>query len=271
MKRIIFNLMQLILSYNDFSVVHVNELKHLKLIQYRNQFHYLNINIPKLDQFLQSIDIFNIKSQFGQDLFVLIMMDYKTDGFFVEFGALDGIGGSNSYILEKLGWKGIVSEPSRIYKRTKKNRKCLTYNLAVYSESGVDMKFLDNGGLSTLLPFVHVDHHERKGKSYNVKTITLIDLLHDSKAPTYIDFISIDTEGSEYDILENFDFEKYEFGIIIIEHNFVEEKREKINKLLSENGYIRVLENLTEVDDYYLNMKLYQSKIEVFKGLNTAK
>lgn len=48
------------------------------------------------------------KAQHLQDLFVLSELDYKTDGFFVEFGATDGLSISNTWLLEKyFNWKGI--------------------------------------------------------------------------------------------------------------------------------------------------------------------
>jgi FkbM family methyltransferase len=265
LKRIILKFIELILSYTNFSIIHLNDLIKCKKILYRNLISNLEIvNISKLDSFFESIDVLDIKSQFGQDIFVLIMLDYKMQGFFVEFGALDGIKGSNTYLLEKLGWNGILAEPSRIYKRILKNRKSTAYNLAVFSESNSNMQFLDSGSLSTLIPFVNSDHHNRRGKTYVVKTITLVDMLELAGAPDYIDYLSIDTEGSEYDILEMFDFNRYSFGIITIEHNFVADKRKKINQLLVKNGYIRVLENHTEVDDWYINFNVFDSKKAIF-------
>lgn len=45
---------------------------------------------------------------------MLSELDFKRDGFFVEFGATDGFQGGNTYLLEKeFGWRGIVGEPAR--------------------------------------------------------------------------------------------------------------------------------------------------------------
>ena len=57
-------------------------------------------------------------------------------------------------------------------------------------------------------------------------------------APKLIDYLSIDTEGSEFEILKNFDFNNFKFRVITCEHNF-SDNREKIYKLLTDNGYIR--------------------------------
>jgi predicted transcriptional regulator len=55
--------------------------------------------------------------------------------------------------------------------------------------------------------------------------------------------MSLDTEGSEFEILANFDFEKYRFGLIDVEHNYVEPRRTQIKNLLLSKGYIYKGEN----------------------------
>jgi hypothetical protein len=88
-------------------------------------------------------------------------------------------------------------------------------------------------------------------QSEKVETVSLIDLLNTYNAPKNIDYLSIDTEGSEYEILEAFDFSKYRISIITCEHNF-SKKREKIFKLLNKNGYQRVFQGLSRWDDWYI-------------------
>jgi hypothetical protein len=84
-----------------------------------------------------------------------------------------------------------------------------------------------------------------------VETISLLDLLKVHNAPRFIDFLSIDTEGSEFEILKNFDFESYSFGSICVEHNFGE-TREQINTLLLANDYVQVHGDLSDFDDWYI-------------------
>jgi hypothetical protein len=79
----------------------------------------------------------------------------------------------------------------------------------------------------------------------------LLDLLRSHNAPKFIEFLSIDTEGSEFEILEKFDFQSYRFGAICVEHNFAD-TRGNINKLLLANGYVQVYENLSDFDDWYV-------------------
>ena len=66
------------------------------------------------------------KSQIRQDLFVLNELDFKKNGFFIEFGAANGLNNSNTFILEnKFGWDGLLAEPAKIYHdNLANNRKC---------------------------------------------------------------------------------------------------------------------------------------------------
>ena len=78
----------------------------------------------------------------------------------------------------------------------------------------------------------------------------LNDLLKEYSAPLEIDYLSIDTEGSEYEILKNFDFEKYSFKVITVEHNNTVNKT-LINELLEKNGYKRQLKKLSQFESWY--------------------
>ena len=88
----------------------------------------------------------------------------------------------------------------------------------------------------------------------NVKTLSLNDLLDKSNAPRFIEYLSLDTEGSEYEILKTFNFNKYTIGLIDVEHNYVEPRRTHIRKLLLNNGYIYIGEN--KWDDMYKHSSL---------------
>jgi FkbM family methyltransferase len=199
------------------------------------------------------------RGQFGQDLFVLSELEFKRDGFFVDFGATDGFHASNSYLLEKeFGWRGIVAEPARgWHAELKRNRSCSIETNCVWSESNRELTFVEaiNGDFSTIDAFKSVDYHSRarrNGRKYKVNTISLMDLLKKYNAPQEIDFLSIDTEGSEFEILNSFDFNRYRFGVITCEHNF-SPSREKVSSLLTANGYVRKFEDFSNVDDWYVS------------------
>jgi FkbM family methyltransferase len=207
-------------------------------------------------------------SQIQQDLFVLHHIKKLKDrsspnpnsseNFFVEFGGADGKALSNTYSLEKnFGWSGIVCEPSKVWRDDLlKNRSCQLDFRCVFSETGSSILFKEtlDANLSTISKFAESDLHQSSRKhfiEYHVETVTLNDLLFQNDAPTSIAYISIDTEGSEYEILKNFDFNIWEVEIFSIEHNFGE-NREKLQALMLDNGYTRVHSEISLMDDWYV-------------------
>lgn len=173
------------------------------------------------------------KSQIGQDLFALIANEFKTNGYFLEIGASNGISLSNTYLLEKqLGWSGLLVEPAKMWhEELEKSRSSAVDKRAVWSANEGDMQFLEANVLSTLKKFEGNDAHIREGHSYPVPTVTPSDLLSQHKSPTRIDFLSIDTEGSELEILKSFPFKEYDVTSICVEHNFTS-NRAKIDSFL---------------------------------------
>ena len=200
----------------------------------------------------------NSRSQLGQDFLALLSGGVSKPGFFVEFGAADGVSLSNSYLLEKeFGWKGILCEPSRSWHdELKKNRSCAVDTRCVYSRTGEKINFSENyiGELSGITEFTGDDHRgliDRTTSSYQVETISLIDLLKHYNAPQHIDFMSVDTEGSEFEILNAFDFSQYSIGAIAVEHNYTS-TRQKVMELLLSKGYRQVYPELSDFDDWFV-------------------
>lgn len=197
-------------------------------------------------------------SQIGQDKTVLDYYKNKTDGYFVDIGAYDGVNISNTYAMEKLGWKGICVEPiPDLFTKLKANRNCILYNVAIDKDSDKILTFVDADYLSGDIERLNTE----RCKYYNpnntgldntikVKTLNFTKMLDESNAPNFIEFLSLDTEGSEYDILCGLDFNKYKFGYISVEHNFLEPARSNIRTLLLQNGYVFKKEN--QFDDDYI-------------------
>ena len=205
------------------------------------------------------------KSQVSQDLFAFYFAKNQKNGFFIEIGACDGIHLSNTYMLEKsYGWSGIICEPSNYWQLRIKGRNCIISTKAIFSETGKKIKFDEfptAPGLSGFSKYLDDDNNKEirsKGykseafQNYDVETITLNDLIAENTDKKSIDYISIDTEGSEYEIIKSFNFDKYNVEIFTIEHNFIKEKRDKIFDLLTKNNYVRIFENLSHWDDWYI-------------------
>jgi len=198
------------------------------------------------------------KSQFGQDQHVINVFNQKQNGFFIEVGAYDGVSMSNSYLLEyQYGWKGICIEPNPTYfaQMVTNRPNCINLSCAVFNEDNKEMSFIDDksGGCSG---FVETNSHTHilHNPVITVTTKKLTTILEESNAPKFIDFLSLDTEGSEYEILNSHDFDKYIFGYICVEHNFIDSNRKKIRELLESKGYMFCREN--NVDDDYIHTSL---------------
>ena len=203
-------------------------------------------------------------SQLGQDLEVLKFYNNKHNGFFVEIGASDGIELSNTYLLEtNYQWKGICVEPVplkfELLCKNRPNSQC--WSNAVYNESDKQVKF-DICNNYDLLSGIsnNIDHHkttiDQNKTQIITTTITLNDLLNKSNSPSFIEYLSLDTEGSELEILKSVDFQKYTFGLIDVEHNYVEPRRSRIKELLTSNGYQYVREN--QYDDCYRHNSVHK-------------
>jgi FkbM family methyltransferase len=208
----------------------------------------------------------NSRSQLGQDLVALAINSFKQGGFFVEFGATDGVDLSNTFLLEsKFSWDGILCEPAKIWKEDLiTNRNSSIDFDCVWGKTGEDILFHETPSkvLSTIDEFS--DHSEQSssendGAKYWVKSISLGDLLVRHDAPSKIDFLSIDTEGSEFEVLRNFDFTSYTFNFIACEHNYGI-NREKIHTLLTGHGYRRIFEQFSNFDDWYIHADLQEVK-----------
>jgi FkbM family methyltransferase len=209
-------------------------------------------------------------AQLGQDLWVLYELSQKRDGFFVEFGAGDGVLLSNTYLLETgYSWNGILAEPCPVFHSSLPiNRRGFLSTCCVAQESGSKVIFNQTGDphFSTIDTYTFADEHAQLpqgGKRIEVETITLRDLLRQGKAPTNIDYLSLDTEGSELEILSAFDFSEYQITLITVEHNHTPRQQE-IDRLLARNGFERKFADLSDFDGWYVNRAVLQPNSRPF-------
>jgi FkbM family methyltransferase len=170
-------------------------------------------------------------------------------GFYVEIGAGDGVRISNTYLLEKVDWQGIIVDPVNYSSENIKLRKCIKDNRAVYSKSGLKLPFLAVEEIPKALSpaeswsgiLEHIPDYNKTlpNKIIDVVTVSLNDLLEQHNAPNKIDYMSIDTEGSEFKIINNLDFNKYDVEIFTIEHNGANFRKDVI-ELLNDKQYFRL-------------------------------
>src|SRR5215472_15895251 len=203
-------------------------------------------------------------AQFFQDLLVLFLLKEKRDGYFIEFGVMDGITLSNTFLLEsKYSWRGIAAEPARCWhQELRRNRTCSLDHRCVWSKSGEILQFNETpeAEFSTIDALSNSDRHaehRKEGNRYTVETISLRDLLRAHDAPRSIDYLSIDTEGSEFAILNSFFPTQHKVRIITVEHNYTGQRLD-IHSLLTSWGYTRMFEELSMWDDWYIKSDLFE-------------
>ena len=189
-------------------------------------------------------------SQNGQDryLYENIFQD-KRSGIFVEFGASDGIRFSNTYFFEKnFGWNGLCIEPNpNLFPILQKNRNCICLQGCISDFRGSAKFLLIQGygvGLSGLLQKYDPAHmarierdistHGSKSEIIDVECFMLSDVLQKYEIFA-IDYLSMDTEGGELDILKTIDFDTFFIDVISVEVNFSHDRR--FQQFLSSKGY----------------------------------
>jgi FkbM family methyltransferase len=153
----------------------------------------------------------------------------KKNGVFVEIGADDGISGSNSYFFERfLGWTGVCIEPrANAYEKLAKNRYCICIHGAIAGRSetrdfvNVGEKPRFSGFLNTIEP-QHWPRIISEGKTWTVikvRTFNFNELCQQYNLK-HVDYLSIDTEGSEEEIIRSIDFKNIDISVVDVENNF---------------------------------------------------
>lgn len=199
-------------------------------------------------------------SQYGQDIFADKYFGKSKKGFFVDIGAHDGITGSNTYFLEKeRGWKGICIEPiPEVFVKLNQNRQSININSCITQDSElvVFRRVYGYGEmLSGILHLMDNEHLERIEKDCKATGNNYIDIEVPGRNINNIlcelnikevDFLSIDTEGAEFDIIKTIDFNTINITFLTIENN---NNSEKIREYLSIRGY-KCIKSVT--DDFFI-------------------
>jgi FkbM family methyltransferase len=186
---------------------------------------------------VNSYDTSEVKrfSQYGQEAYIwdVVLQHKATEGFFLDIGAYDGMTCSNTKFFEDvLGWKGLLIEPNPVaFSRLCANRRAASRNCGVGNVND-KLTFLQCHGVGEMLScfkdFATPEHLqrvdlERRKHDFCVSTIevpvfTISSLLQD-EGVTRIDFLSIDVEGFELDLLRTFPFHEVSVGVCAVEAN----------------------------------------------------
>jgi hypothetical protein len=156
-------------------------------------------------------------SQVGQDKTISLLFNYKTSGFFVDLAANDAVFLSNTLTLEQhYGWRGVCIEANPRYFAMLYKRKCLVVQAAVGRQDDEQIGFALRDGLGGFIGD-GFDNYGVKENSTLFTTVSLKRLFRDLQVPPVIDYLSLDVEGAEQYIFQDFPWSEYRFLAMTVE------------------------------------------------------
>jgi FkbM family methyltransferase len=184
-------------------------------------------------------------------------------GYYVELGANDGRLSSNTLYYEQFrNWRGVLIEPApNLYLECRKNRSAQNQIVCAacvaFDYKGDFVKIIYSNSMSVALN-VETDvgdgmAHAELGRqflqpwetvfSFGAVARTLSSILLEASAPHVIDFLSLDVEGTELEVLKGVDHNAFKFRYMLVECRDIERLRSYLEPL----GY-RLLERFNEND-----------------------
>ncbi len=234
-------------------------------------FKYVKINCAILlsAALMHSANAGEYKSQSGQDIVINeIFFKNKKGGVFIDIGAHDGVGYSNTWFFEKvLDWTGICIEPNpTIFKKLKENRNCLCINGCISDKDGsVLFREIRGSNYLTMLSGIESKYDPRhleriatemprENGSYKLIEVPsyLLNNILEKNSIYYVDFLSLDIEGGELDVLKTIDFDRFHIHTIAVENNY---HTKDIRLFLESHGF-RYITTIDDLDEIYLNITL---------------
>jgi FkbM family methyltransferase len=210
---------------------------------------------------------FKTRAQIFQDSFVLDLYQPNiAQEILIDFGAAHPTRYSNSSLLiDKLKFTGYLIEPNAEFydllsTHYYQNEKVVIENIAISEKCESGVNFDNLSYLSRISKPNQVEDHasdfgynKKKSTQSQVRTHCPEHFLNTLGISGAIWFLSIDTEGSEFEILSNWPFEKCKPLVITVETNFSFNREESIRDLLKQFGYRNVLRAFSSMDLFFVH------------------
>jgi FkbM family methyltransferase len=186
-------------------------------------------------------------AQWGEDRLVWEYFHRKPHGFFIEVGANDPVTGSQTYLLERKGWTGILVEPQPwCCNRLRQRRQSTVFQAACGSPAQrgqARFHIAKNDSRSAMSQYDH-DGSVTWIDAIDVLVLTLDDIL-EKAGQCSLDFLSIDVEGGELDVLKGLSFQRYKPALVVVEdyvftldvHRYLVDQNYKLVKRTGSNNW----------------------------------
>lgn len=190
--------------------------------------------------------------------------DCRGTGYFVEVGAGHPTALSNvARLIDPFGWTGVRIDPNPVFAKLHDETRLggVTFVQAAIGETDRSgMQLVIAGERSTSVDLASADRHAAPrlkalgaGEIASVEVRRLDSLMEELGSPRRIEYLSVDTEGSEETVLRTFPFEMVNVDFISVEHNFDFGRMQAVGVMLAEYGYLQVMEHLSGWDSWYLH------------------
>jgi len=183
-----------------------------------------------------------------QDLWIaLVVHPGRRGGFFVDVGAGDGVFGNNTFLLEqRLDWSGLCIEPQPSYHGDLRRwRRAQLVTTAVSDRQEV-VQLACAGFFGGIVRWLREDQADnwREAPRLMAPAAPLAHILDVHDAPPQIDYLSLDIEGGEVEVLRAFPFERYAIAALSVESP----ERDEVAAILAPHGYVEVSNPFARMD-----------------------
>ena len=227
-----------------------------KLLNFSKKYPFFKKFYYFYNVYIRNFKFLNNGSQFGEEKFILSFFDKNYRGKFVDIGCFHPTRHNNTYAMYKRGWHGINIDlnPLTIELFNFARVKDVNINAAISDQEEIKrLYFVDELNTQNTLEANHLlflkNHHNLKEEEISQQEIKTkkLDKILDSYNFNDIDFMNIDVEGHELNILNSIDFLKYKIKFICIEMIDHNDQAKMINEKLSK---------ILEINDYILEKKI---------------
>lgn len=201
--------------------------------------------------------------EFGEDIFINRILKNINQGKYVDVGCYHPYKGSLTFKLYKRGWNGVNIDVSKtsidLFNMSRK--KDINLNLAISNFDG-ETFYYENSPINQQNSLIQMNKLQKKIK---IKCLTLDTVLNNKNLDEF-DYLNIDVEGSELEVIKGFNLKRFNPKLITIENNDLtidEYLKSEVCKILIENDYILV--NKIGVTNFFMPSKLVYKISDLIK------